>query len=209
MNSQNLILALTILSSSFWGSWHCAAMCSPIASIAAQRRSLWIYHLGRFISYTSIGVFGGLLGSYFLSSDLYQVRLYSGVLFAFILFFLAVQAYRGKKYFFSLNSKRLHGFYNTTTPPFILGLLSVLLPCGWLYSYALAAAATQSPFTGGLVMILFWFGSLPALSSISLLLGRSIHFAPAKQQKIVSVILIVAALYSLGLFYFMPANCHS
>ncbi len=207
MTSQTLLLSLSILGSSFWGSWHCAAMCSPVASIAAQKRSLWLYHLGRLISYTSIGALGGFLGSYFLTSELYQVRMYSGILFAAILFLLGFQVYRGKKTFFSPNFKWLHSLYRPKTPALILGLLSVFLPCGWLYSYVLAAAATQSAFSGTIVMALFWLGGLPALSSISLLMEKSIAFAPAKKQKIASLILVLAALYSLGSFFFQPNHC--
>ncbi|MFO0943410.1 MAG: sulfite exporter TauE/SafE family protein [Pirellulales bacterium] len=44
-----------------------------------------------------------------------------------------------------------------------VGLLTALLPCGWLYLFALLAAGTGSVWTGGLVMIAFWTGSVPLL----------------------------------------------
>lgn len=44
-----------------------------------------------------------------------------------------------------------------------VGLLTALLPCGWLYLFALLAAGTGSIWTGGLVMIAFWTGSVPLL----------------------------------------------
>lgn len=62
---EPLILALTILSSSFFGSWHCAAMCGPVASVLSQRGSLIPYHLGRLISYVTLGLFAGALGQFF------------------------------------------------------------------------------------------------------------------------------------------------
>lgn len=206
MSSQTLLLSFAVLSSSFWGSWHCAAMCSPVASLAAQKHGLWVYHLGRLCSYISIGGLGGFLGSYFLTNDLYQVRLYSGILFAIILLFLGWQAYHGQKYFFSPQIKWLHSIYGPRTSPLMLGLLSVFLPCGWLYSYVLAGAATQSAWGGSIVMTLFWIGGLPALSSVSIFMNRSIQIATSKRQRIASLVLVFAALYSLGSFYFMPMH---
>ncbi|MCA9131925.1 MAG: sulfite exporter TauE/SafE family protein [Planctomycetales bacterium] len=45
----------------------------------------------------------------------------------------------------------------------VTGLLTALLPCGWLYLFALVAAGTGSMLTGPLVMVAFWLGSVPAL----------------------------------------------
>jgi uncharacterized protein len=53
----------------------------------------------------------------------------------------------------------------------LLGGASALLPCGFLYAFALAAAATSSPFGGTLVMAALWLGNLPALLGFGLLLG--------------------------------------
>lgn len=46
---------------------------------------------------------------------------------------------------------------------YVTGLLTVLLPCGWLYLFALVAAGTGSPLVGPLVMLAFWIGTVPAL----------------------------------------------
>ncbi len=208
MTSQNLFLAAAILSSSFWGSWHCAAMCGPVASIAAQKRSLWLYHLGRLLSYGLVGALGGHLGSFFLGNDIDEVRIYSGIIFAALLLWFGLQTFRGKLNVFSPNFKWLHKLYRPQTPALLLGLLSVLLPCGWLYSYLIAAATTQTAINGALVMTVFWLGGLPALSSVSLLIGKTINIAPEQKQKIASVVMILGALYTLGSLYYTPTHCH-
>ncbi|MCA9134909.1 MAG: sulfite exporter TauE/SafE family protein, partial [Planctomycetales bacterium] len=41
-----------------------------------------------------------------------------------------------------------------------------LLPCGWLYLFALLAAGTGHALTGMLVMIAFWIGTVPALIAL-------------------------------------------
>ncbi len=45
----------------------------------------------------------------------------------------------------------------------LTGMLTVLLPCGWLYIFALAAAGSGSAIQGALLMAAFWLGSVPAL----------------------------------------------
>ncbi len=45
----------------------------------------------------------------------------------------------------------------------LLGGSSALLPCGFLYAFALAGAATGKPLGGALVMGSLWLGNLPAL----------------------------------------------
>lgn len=46
------------------------------------------------------------------------------------------------------------------------GLLTALLPCGWLYLFAFFAAATGNVTDGVVVMIAFWLGTVPALVAL-------------------------------------------
>jgi len=46
-----------------------------------------------------------------------------------------------------------------------IGLLTTLLPCGWLYAFVVTAAGTANPVYGAAVMAVFWAGTLPALVS--------------------------------------------
>jgi sulfite exporter TauE/SafE len=55
----------------------------------------------------------------------------------------------------------------------LLGGSSALLPCGFLYAFALAGAATGSPLGGALVMAALWLGNLPALLGFGLLLSSA------------------------------------
>jgi len=49
-----------------------------------------------------------------------------------------------------------------------LGVLSSLLPCGFLWAFVLAAAGTADPWGGALVMAAFWAGTVPVLSALGL-----------------------------------------
>ena len=48
----------------------------------------------------------------------------------------------------------------------IIGLFTVLLPCGWLYAFVILAAGTASPGMGALVMATFWLGTVPVLTVV-------------------------------------------
>jgi sulfite exporter TauE/SafE len=48
----------------------------------------------------------------------------------------------------------------------LLGLSTTLLPCGWLYAFAAAAAGTASVTTGAAMMSAFWLGSLPVMLGV-------------------------------------------
>lgn len=78
----------------------------------------------------------------------------------------------------------------------IVGLLTALLPCGWLYLFALLAAGTGSAFAGASLMAAFWLGSVPALVSLVVstrLLRSSLRRALPLAA---SVMLIVAGAYT-------------
>lgn len=53
-----------------------------------------------------------------------------------------------------------------------IGLLSALLPCGWLYAFAVTAAGTGHLLGALAVMATFWAGTLPAMASVGLGLQR-------------------------------------
>jgi sulfite exporter TauE/SafE len=56
----------------------------------------------------------------------------------------------------------------------LLGGASALLPCGFLYAFAFAGAATGSPLGGMAVMAALWLGNLPALLGFGLLLAGAL-----------------------------------
>lgn len=79
-----------------------------------------------------------------------------------------------------------------------VGVLSGLMPCGWLYAFALSAAATARIDTGMLVMAVFWAGSVPMLTTIgwggSAALAKLVRKAPY----VTALVLIAAGLFTLS-----------
>jgi uncharacterized protein len=78
----------------------------------------------------------------------------------------------------------------------VVGLLTALLPCGWLYLFALLAAGTGSIQLGALVMVAFWLGSIPLL--VGLVAGSQLFGAQAKRLLpfAASLLLVFAGAYT-------------
>lgn len=210
---EPLLLALTILSSSFFGSWHCAAMCGPVASVLSQRGSLVPYHLGRLISYITLGLLAGALGQFFLNSDFIFIRWVAAYLLAGLLILAGLKSLAPEKYLLRFESNKISHFFlkairklqafHLNKSNFIVGLLTAFLPCGWLYTYVMAAIATKSALGGGMVMLLFGLGGIPAISALPLMVRSAVSKAGLQQKRIAGIILILAGLYSIFSFYLL------
>lgn len=199
----SLVLIASIFGASFLGSWHCAGMCGPIASLMATRRGLVPYHLGRLISYTLLGAFAGGLGSFFLTTEIVWLRWISAGLFAGFLAFAGFRLLFPQLSKIKLPSVLSHSLFRMRPSAFLVGLTTILLPCGWLYTYVAAAIATRSAWAGALMMSVFWFGSLPALSALPSLIQSVVRKSNPTQKRVAGVVLIFASLYSLGSFLFL------
>lgn len=176
----------------FIGSWHCAIMCGPITCLLAQKKQLVQYQLGRLVSYVLAGVFAGTISSLLVTSFEW-LKIVSVVAITVLLLFT---------YFTKAEQIQLPGFtknlfWQKRNNPFLLGFLSLTLPCGWLYSFILSSLAARSALAGGLVMFMFWLSSVPALSVAQIFLKKLIDINDQRRQKIASTVLLAASLTSL------------
>jgi len=196
-NIQNMLpLIIAVLSASILGSLHCAGMCGGLMFFAlgsdedrtkgARIRLQSAYHGGRLVTYTMLGMIAGAIGQAVDFSGSYVGVQRAAAIFAgtmMILFGLLTLARlkgikikhvgvptpirkfveRGQRAAFGLTP-----FKRAVT----IGLLTTLLPCGWLYAFAFVAAGTAHPIWGGLTMAVFWVGTLPVMVS----LGAGIQF---------------------------------
>lgn len=216
------LLALTVFTASLLGSAHCAGMCGPLlpfyaAGTPVEKR--WLghltYSLGRLVSYGILGVAAGAAGHAInLAGEAAGVirvsAIAAGVLM--ILWGLGVLFARFGMRFLPRNPlgsstaaafRRLFGKLQDKPPLWraaMLGLFSTLLPCGWLYAFAITAAGTGSPLQGGLVMLLFWTGTLPVMVSlgvgIQMLSGRFRRHLPVIGALAVVVMGLVSVVFN-------------
>lgn len=205
--APHALIPLGIIISSLFGSAHCVGMCGGlmIASKATTVSSQVMYHLGRLISYTLVGAVLGAIGSMIKFNASPTLHIIMGIFTAFVLFGVSMSIWSQRPLHVaipyltpilsSIHSKVLRSQHSLTS--LFIGLFTIGLPCGWLYVFLLGAASTGSAVYGGLYMIFFWLGTVPALSALGLF-GNTV-FLPLTQKfpKISAIILFCIGCYSL------------
>lgn len=192
METVNL---LSIISIAFIGSFgHCIGMCGgivlaystikiePKSSKVSQGVAHLLYSLGRVFTYTLLGAIFGALGGVVTFGNTANGIL---LIIAGTAMILAGLSLMGKIKFLTLiehsfssspmyqelfrkilNSRSNFSF-------FLLGMLNGLLPCGFVYFFAITAASTASPLYGAIVMAAFGLSTIPAMFSLGFLTSLS------------------------------------
>ncbi len=184
------------------GSAHCFGMCGGIsglfavqASVASLRSQLSravAYNLGRILTYAFLGVAVALLGKSLVSSIpklAAPVRFASGALIILV----GLQLAFGWRILAPVENAGA-ALWNKVAPAakglvpvesivqaFGLGLIWGWLPCGLVYSVLLLAATSAEPASGGLVMIAFGLGTMPAMVATGLSASRLARFMGKKR----------------------------
>lgn len=174
---------LSALLIGFLGSFHCVAMCGPIAlalSGGSENNAKYllgrsIYNLGRIFTYGVIGLIAGMLGHTLLMAGFQKsISIAIGV---FMIISVITVYYLPMKSGTNVVSLKINTFIKkvfsgvikkkNTTSLLIAGMANGVLPCGFVYIALAGAAATQDPFSGGGYMIMFGLGTFPAMMAVS------------------------------------------
>jgi sulfite exporter TauE/SafE len=112
---------------------------------------------------------------------------------------ISKQAWYQKSFKRLIASNSLSSFY-------LLGMLNGLLPCGFVYFFAITAASTASAVYGALVMLIFGLSTIPALFSLGFFVGlfKQSEFRDL-MIKLASIAVIIYGIYIiyLGSKYFV------
>ncbi|MHB1861553.1 MAG: sulfite exporter TauE/SafE family protein [Gemmatimonadaceae bacterium] len=210
-----MTLLLGVLAASLVGSIHCAAMCGGFVCVYAgastprglhNLRAHVAYNGGRLVSYVALGIAAGAIGARvddlgrFAGFGRGAAVLAGTLMVAWALGIIAASfgvrvpgtlapAWATRRLGAALNAIR-------PRPPVAraaaTGLLTTLLPCGWLYTFVVTAGGTGSPLAGAGVMFAFWLGTVPVLLSLGLgaqrLLGPVARRLPLASAALVLVL---------------------
>jgi sulfite exporter TauE/SafE len=210
------------------GSAHCFGMCAGIsglfavsanvASLKTQLPRAIAYNLGRVLSYALLGVAVAVIGKTMVSGipDIAApVRFASGILIILVGLQLAF-GWRILSPLESAGAKLWNRIapaakglvpVRTTGQAIGLGLIWGWLPCGLVYSVLLLAATTADPTSGGLVMISFGLGTMPAMIATGLSASKLAQFMSGKRLGAgLLIILLGLATIAMPVMKFTSSN---
>jgi uncharacterized protein len=177
---------------SLLGSAHCAGMCSGFVCLYSQgtrgnaASAHAAYHAGRLGAYLLVGLSAGVLGAAAQRTGV-VVGVSRGAAMAAGALMLAFGVRAAWRAGAGTRAPALRGWtapwmhsvmhrVSNAPPPVraaTIGMLTGLLPCGWLWAFAMTAAGTGRPLMGALVMAVFWAGTVPALLGLGVLMQQA------------------------------------
>jgi sulfite exporter TauE/SafE len=209
------------------GSFHCVGMCGPIAFMLPVDRSnslkkvsqITIYHFGRLLAYSLIGLIFGLIGkSLYIFGFQQQLSIIIGVL---MILAVVIPQKTFNKYNFSrpvykaiskVKSALGAALKKKTMDTFLtIGFLNGFLPCGLVYMALFAAIAGGNALNGSLYMLIFGLGTIPLMTTAIYFSHFLKGTARQRIQKAIPVfVIIIGALFilrglGLGIPYISPA----
>ncbi len=208
------------------GSLHCLGMCGPIAFMLPVDRSsrtragfqTAVYHGGRILAYSIMGLLFGLLGK---GLNLFGTQQKLSIIIGALMILLVLiplnklGSFRLTKPVYKVVAwlKETLGasFKKKTTDAFLtIGFLNGFLPCGLVYMALLGATASAGPTGGFLFMLIFGLGTIP-LMTFAVFFGKVVKSSfKQKIQRLVPVFVVLIGLLfilrgmGLGIPYVSP-----
>ncbi len=162
------------------GSFHCLGMCGPIAFMLPLDRTnaykkasqITMYHFGRLLAYSSIGLIFGLIGkSLYIFGFQQQLSIATGLIMILIVLIpqKTFNTYNLSQPVYRLISKVKSNLGKAlkkkTSDTFLtIGFLNGFLPCGLVYMALFGAIAGGHTLKGSLYMAVFGLGTIPLMT---------------------------------------------
>ncbi|MDH5352895.1 MAG: sulfite exporter TauE/SafE family protein [Gammaproteobacteria bacterium] len=190
---------------------HCAGMCgSLVSAFSIQQKQmkgsvtgpLLLYQWGRISTYVLIGLTTAAIGSSLQLAALGQgwqvgLSVFVGLMMLTIGLNL-IGVFRGLSWLESARlakwvGERIRQLMVSTHPsaPFGLGMANGMLPCGPVYAVAFLAATSQSSLQGGLIMLFFGIGTLPAMFGMGFIFAKLSVALRHRLYRLVAILIIL------------------
>lgn len=210
------------------GSFHCIGMCGPIAFVLPVDRSskfnlfsqIFLYHFGRLLSYSIIGLLFGFIGKgLYLAGFQQRLSILVGVIMIVLVIIpvSVLNKFSFSKPLYKIISKVKHklGIYlnkKSNKAIFSIGFFNGFLPCGLVYMALIGSISTGNAVMGSLYMTLFGLGTIPLMTT-AVLLGNFVNLTiRAKIQKAIPVFVVIIGILfilrglGLGIPYISPSD---
>ena len=175
----------------------------------SDAKPMWLFHSGRIIGFLILGGLLGLLGSAIGVSPAFGTTL--GVLASVVMIVLGLNLVGIFNRSTITLPPHLFNFFrqieHRTLAPFLLGIGTFFLPCGFTQTMQVAALSSGTFISGSLIMFAFALGTLPMLALLSF---GSASFAHSKHAPLffkttgivvlgLGTLALLAGLASLGI----------
>lgn len=209
------------------GSFHCVGMCGPIAFMLPVDRNntykkvtqISLYHIGRLLSYSIMGLVFGLIGKGLnLFGFQQQLSIIIGVVMIIVILipYKTFNKYNVSKPIYKVISKVKSGLGSAlkkkTSDTFLtIGFLNGFLPCGLVYMAVFGAIAGGNAAEGSLYMVFFGLGTIPLMTTAIYFSNFLKGAMRQKIQKAIPVfVVLIGVLFilrglGLGIPYLSPA----
>lgn len=162
------------------------------------------FNLGRLVSYFVLGGLVGVLGQSITLST--RMSGYMNIVVALVMLYLALTILEiiPKGSFPIRPPKKLSRWISNLSEsdhpaaPFSMGALTFFLPCGFTQSLQLAALASGSFLTGGMMMFVFALGTLPSLLGISAISSTATGMFSRLFLRFSGSLVLILALFNLN-----------
>jgi sulfite exporter TauE/SafE len=204
---------ISILIASLIGSPHCAGMCGGFVALYSHpipnhKTAHLAYSLGRLTTYLTLGVTGALLGRTFDAAT--GIARASALVVGVILIAMGVLRLLGLGADFAPRiTARISGAVSRLAKPafalpvklrpFAIGLVTTLLPCGWLYTFVAIAVGSSNLWSAAAIMLVFWLGTLPIMLTLGVTAGFLTERLGRYLPRITALLLILAGIFSLSI----------
>jgi len=199
-----------VFAASVVGSLHCVAMCGPLIALHGKgglRHGAALHHGGRLVGYATLGAIAGAVGSAVdvagraLAIQRAAMIVAGAIVLAAGVFALATalgwhRPRPARPGVFDVAVGRLRRVRPGRRAA-LFGALTALLPCGWLWAFAVTAAGTGHAATGAVVMAVFWAGTLPLLVGATVLLGPVLGALRARLPVVTAIVLLALGVAAL------------
>jgi sulfite exporter TauE/SafE len=210
------------------GSFHCIGMCGPIAFVLPLDRTskaktafqTTLYHLGRLLSYSLIGILFGLIGKgLYLAGFQQRLSILMGLIMilAVIIPVKVFNRFNLTKPLYKIIAKvkQQLGLYlkkKSDKSIFLIGFFNGFLPCGLVYMALVGSIAASNAFSGSFYMFLFGLGTIPMMT-LAIYAGNFLTLSLRnKIQKVIPVFVVIIGLLfilrglGLGIPYISPKD---
>jgi uncharacterized protein len=192
------------------GSLHCVGMCGGLTTASCEKSSdVFRYQLGRLVGYLMLGTLAGWLGSFLdFRSFPFYFSLVPAFLIGFLFIYWGIQNYHGKKaelpaprflrtIYTHLWFKLVHK-NQTFSRSFIVGFISILLPCGLLYGVVLGTVALENISMALVSMFFFWLGTVPSMIAAPGIIQKVLRPLKSKLPKTYALTLILIGVMTIS-----------